>query len=188
MTGRMDDRAVREQVARVEAALEAIEGLPGEPRRTALDAVRQLVELYGEGWARALAEVEAMCPGGAARVAVDELVGHLLMIHGLHPQGVEARVRGALSEVEEAVNADGLAIELLSLDGDTARLRLGGNGHEPGAGIVELVKNAVLAAAPEVERVEVDAPGANGGGGPALVQLRRSGRQAAEEPTARKVQ
>lgn len=180
----MDDRAVRDRVVRVERALEALEGLPAGPRRTALDAVGLLVELYGEGWARALARLEASRPGAASALAEDELVGHLLLIHGLHPDDVESRVREALETVERAVNADGLRIELVELGESVARLRFDGNGHEPAAGFRDLVQQTVLGAAPELELVEIEMPAsANGGSaGPALVQLRRPARQGEGEP------
>ena len=153
----MDERAVAERVARVEGALEALEGLPAGPRGTALEAVAALVELYGEGWARALEAVEAACPGASASLAGDELVGHLLMVHGLHPVAVEARVRGVLEEVEASVNADGLTLELLGVEDGVARLRFHGDGHAA-PGLQGLVEGAVLQAAPELERVEVEVP------------------------------
>ncbi|MFW6084386.1 MAG: hypothetical protein ACODAA_04170 [Gemmatimonadota bacterium] len=175
----MDDRGVREQVVRVEEALEAIESLPAGPRETALDAVSKLVELYGEGWARALSHLEELRPGGSAALAADELVGHLLMIHGLHPEGVEARVRSALREVETTVNSDGLGLELLELRAGVARLRMEGNGQAPREGLRDLVRKVVLDAAPELERIELESPPAGNGGGPALVQLRRADREEA---------
>lgn len=182
----MEDRAVRDRVVRVEEALEALEGLPAGPRQTALDALGLLVELYGEGWSRALARLEELRPGGAAALAEDELVGHLLLIHGLHPDDVESRVREALEVVETSVNADGLRIELVELDETVVRLRFEGNGHAPGPGFRDLVQQVVLGAAPELEMVELEMPPKpNGGNGePALVQLRRAARHG-EGPPAR---
>jgi hypothetical protein len=40
----LDDRDIRERIARVEEALEQLEGLPSAPRETAMDAVAALVE------------------------------------------------------------------------------------------------------------------------------------------------
>lgn len=169
----------------MEEALEQLEGLPSAPRETAMDAVAALVELYGEGWARALACVDVQCPGGAEALAEDELVSHLLMIHGLHPTDIEGRVRGALEEVGSAVNADGLEVELLGIDGGVARLRFGGNGHTPITGLQDLVEQTVFQAAPELERVDVELPTPVGGKGePALVQLRRPPRVEAEGAAA----
>lgn len=176
----MDDRDVRERVARVEKALEAIEALPGGPRGTALDAVTALVELYGEGWARALDRLDRDRAGSAAALVEDELVAHLLMIHGLHPRDIESRVRDALEEVGAAIDADGLEVELIALDEGVARLRFGGNGP-PEGGIRDLIEQAVLRAAPEIERIDVDRPASADGDGPVLVQIQgtRDGKGAA---------
>lgn len=181
----MDDRGIRERVARVEEALEQLEGLPASPRETAMQAVAALVELYGEGWARALACVDVQCPGGAAALAEDELVSHLLMIHGLHPTDVEGRVRGALEEVGTVVNADGLEVELLGIEEGVASLRFGGNGHTPVPGLKDLVEQTVFQAAPELERVDIEMPASAGSDGPVLVQLRRPRREEAEGAAAR---
>jgi hypothetical protein len=172
----LDDRDIRERVARVEGALEKIEGLPAAPRETALDAVGALVDLYGEGWARALAAIRDHCPGGAEVMAEDELVSHLLMLHGLHPTGIEGRIRGAIEEVEAAVNADGLVVELVGVESGVARLKFGGNGHAPIAGLQDLVKETVFHAVPELDRVDLELPAIAGEGEPALVQLRRASR------------
>jgi hypothetical protein len=80
----------RERVSRVEAALEAVEAMPAQQRDRALDAIHELLELYGAGFARVLARLEQ--PDSTVRpaaLAEDELVGHLLMVHGLHPLGFE---------------------------------------------------------------------------------------------------
>lgn len=167
----MDDRDVRERVARVEESLEAIEALPDGPRRTALDAVTALVELYGEAWARALGRLEREGSGSAAALAEDELVAHLLMIHGLHPRNVESRVRDALDAVGAAIDADGLEVELIALEEGVARLRFGG-GAVPEGGVRDLIEQAILRAAPEIERIDVDRPASGDGNGPALVQIR----------------
>lgn len=170
----MDDRAVHEQVARVERALEALESLPAEPRKTALDALALLLDLYGEGWSRALSRLEETCPSGARSLAEDELISHLLLIHGLHPEGVESRVAAALEEIRAVVNSDGLDVELVELAGGVAHLRFDGNGHAPESGLRDLVRQAVLGAAPELEQVDVELPPGARNGGPALVQLRRA--------------
>lgn len=178
----MDDRDVRERVARVEQSLEAIEALPDGPRRTALDAVTALVELYGEGWARALGHLERERSGSAAALIEDELVAHLLMIHGLHPRNVEGRVRDALDAVGAAIEADGLEVELIALEEGVARLRFGG--AAPEGGVRDLIEQAVLRAAPEIERVHVERPASAGGDGPVLVQIRGT-REKGPPPGAR---
>lgn len=174
--GTLDERAVRDRVATVEEAIEELEGLPSDPRRTALDAVAALLDLYGEGWSRALGRLREEWPEAASALAEDELVSHLLLIHGLHPTDVASRVRGALESLEATLDADGTGIELLEVADGVARLRLGGDGRAPPSGVTRLVKETILEAAPDLDGVEVERPEAsdgqeNGGG---LVQLRVS--------------
>ena len=168
----MDDHTVRARVAEVEEALASVEGLAPAPRETALAAVAALVELYGEGWARALARLERACPDAAAFLAEDELLGHLLMIHGLHPLAAETRVRRALRAVRNSVDADGVELELLDIDEGVAHVRLGGNGVS-GSKLPELVEGVVRSAAPELERIEIETAGP-AVAPPALVQIERS--------------
>jgi len=168
----MDDHTVRARIAEVEEALAAVEGLATAPRETALAAVGALVELYGEGWTRALARLERACPDAAAFLAEDELLGHLLMIHGLHPLAPETRVRRALREVKKSVDAD-LRVELLDIDQGVAHVRLSGNGTS-GAALANLVEGVVQSAAPELERVDIELPSGAGTEQPPLVQIQLS--------------
>src|SRR3954454_21928235 len=98
----LDDGAARERVARVDALLEGVEGAIGAvPVGTALAPVQALLDLYGEGLARVVGHVAARDTDAslATAFAGDELVSHLLLLHGLHPEPLDARVRGALDEV-----------------------------------------------------------------------------------------
>ena len=152
----MDDGQAREAVARVEALLARVEGLEDlRARDTALEMVQELLALYGEGLARVVGRV----PEPRA-LAEDELVTHLLLIHGLHPVPVEERVLGALDEVRPYLDSHGGAVELLGVDDNgIVRLALRGSceGCPSSAMTLKLaIEEAVLKAAPEVERVEAE--------------------------------
>ena len=76
----------RERVARVEALLDDLEALADPAaRETALELVQALLELYGEGLARIVAPSQSATTAAGAALAGDELVSHLLLLHGLHP-------------------------------------------------------------------------------------------------------
>ncbi|HSD81286.1 MAG TPA: NifU family protein [Solirubrobacteraceae bacterium] len=139
-------------VARVEGALEDVEALPGRARETAMDAVRALLDLYGEGLARVLEHT-----GAAGALAGDELVAHLLLLHGLHPEPVEDRVTRALDEVRPYLRSHGGDVALLEVRDGVARVRLDGSCHGCPSSAVTLklaVEEAVARAAPDVDRVE----------------------------------
>ena len=151
------------EVGRIEELLERLEALPDPAARdVALETVQALLELYGEGLGRI---VEAVGPEQARELAGDELVEHLLLLHGVHPVGVEARVREALDGVRPYLGSHGGDVELVGVEDGVARIRMQGSceGCPASAATVKLaIEDAVLKAAPDVDRVE-----AEGGGEPA---------------------
>ncbi|MGH3101956.1 MAG: NifU family protein, partial [Thermoleophilia bacterium] len=110
----MDDRQARELVARIDVLLDEVRDV---------ELVQALVDLYGEG----LARIVAHDPECVAGLADDELVSHLLLLHGLHPRPLEQRVRGALADVRPYLEQHGGDVELLGVEGGIARLRLEGS-------------------------------------------------------------
>lgn len=151
----MDDREVRRRVAAVEDRLAALEGLDEPARSAGLDAVQQLVELYGEALARLLGHARS---GGAdgpfdGALAGDELLSHLLLLHGLHPDDAPTRIENALAAMRPQLESRGATVDLVGVDGGVARLHFSAAQPLPEK-LVELFETAVLTAAPEVEAVE----------------------------------
>ena len=83
---RLDDRAVRERLAALDEQLAQLETTPGPIGELALAAVSGLAEIYGQALARALDLVD---PALVERMLGDELIGHLLVLHGIHPSPIE---------------------------------------------------------------------------------------------------
>jgi Fe-S cluster biogenesis protein NfuA len=147
----LDDAQARDRVARIEALLEEVEVLPG-----ATELVEALLDLYGEGLARILGQLDDEQARG---LADDELVAHLLVLHGLHPVPLDERVRGALAEVRPYLESHGGDVELLGVEDGVARLRLQGSCDGCPSSRVTLqsaIENAIHAAAPELEGIEAD--------------------------------
>lgn len=146
----MDDVQAREAAARLEALLDGIE----EDDR-ALAAVQALVELYGEG----LARIVEHAPGPMHEMAGDEVVGHLLLLHDLHPLDLRERVLVALDEVRPYLRTHGGGVELLGVEGAVVRLRLEGSCSGCPSSRVTLehaVEEAIRREAPEVEAIEAE--------------------------------
>jgi Fe-S cluster biogenesis protein NfuA len=144
-------------VAEVERLLDLLEALPDRlARETALETVQAVVELYGEG----LRRIAGGLDGPRVRaLAEDELVAHLLLLHGLHPVTVEQRVRDALVGVRPYLESHGGDVELLEVADGVVRLRLEGSCEGCPASAMTLklaIEEAVLAAAPDVDRVEAE--------------------------------
>jgi Fe-S cluster biogenesis protein NfuA/nitrite reductase/ring-hydroxylating ferredoxin subunit len=149
----------QELVADVERLLEDLESL-ADPvaRQTATGIVDALLELYGAGLERMVEEIAARDPDAeiARAFAEDELISHLLLLHGLHPVALEDRVRDALGEVRPYLESHGGDVELLGIDGPAVRLRLNGScsGCPSSAMTLKLaIENAIQRAAPEIEEV-----------------------------------
>jgi Fe-S cluster biogenesis protein NfuA len=150
---RLADPAVEARLARLDEVLAALEETPGP----ALEAVRLLTEVYGEALARVLDHADE---GLRGRLAEDELAGHLLVLHGIHPEPPERRAARAVEKLRPAVRERGGDLEWGGVDGQVARVRLtsgGGCGSGCGTGsadVAEAVRAAVLAVAPELTSVE----------------------------------
>jgi Fe-S cluster biogenesis protein NfuA/nitrite reductase/ring-hydroxylating ferredoxin subunit len=165
----------QELVAEVERLLDDAESLVDPvARQTATGVVQALLELYGAGLARMVDEIAARDgDGGIARAfAEDELISHLLLLHGLHPIGLEDRVRDALGEVRPYLESHGGNVELLAIEGSAVRLRLNGScsGCPSSAMTLKLaIENAIQKAAPEIAEVIAEADEKTAA--PALLQI-----------------
>ncbi|MFP8942316.1 NifU family protein [Streptomyces fenghuangensis] len=157
-----DDEYARGQAARAEELLSALESLPDSAAAArAIDTVHTLVGLYGDCLARIVDRLGREEGGGEAvrRLAGDELVGHLLLVHGLHPDPAETRVRRALAGLRSRRRLEEGEAELTGISQEEVRVRLraGGRGCSSSPQALEAaVREAVAAAAPEIERVEVE--------------------------------
>lgn len=156
---RLADPDVEARLARLDELLENLEAAPGPTTRSATEAVRLLTEVYGEALARVLDLADGQL---AERLADDELLGHLLVLHDIHPEPAERRAARAVERLRPAVRERGGDVEWAGVEGQVARVRLssggGGCGSGCGAGgaaeVTDAVRAAVLAAAPELTAVE----------------------------------
>lgn len=126
------------------------------------EVVGLVTELYGGGLERVL----QLVPGDAVDgLVADDLVGSLLILHGLHPQSLDDRVTAALDSVRPYLGSHGGDVEVLGIDADEGvlHLRMLGScdGCPSSSETLRLaVKQAVEEAAPEIVHIDVidDAP------------------------------
>ncbi|MDG9712947.1 NifU family protein [Streptomyces sp. DH10] len=149
---RLADPDVEARLARLDEVLEGLEPLPG----AATEAVRLLTEVYGEALARVLDQADEQL---AERLADDELLGHLLVLHDIHPEPPERRAARAVERLRPAVRERGGDVEWAGVEGETGRVRLKTSGCGSGCGgggsdVTDAVREAVLAVAPELTAVE----------------------------------
>jgi hypothetical protein len=143
-------------MGRVEELLASLEKLANPAARVvAHELVQTLLAAHGYGLARML----ELLPGGQIGDAVREAWGRdphvaaLLLLHGLHPVPVETRVRQALEQL------GGVTVELVGIAGGVVRVRVVEAGDLAPADLERLLDEALAAAAPDVEVVEVEGVG-----------------------------
>jgi Fe-S cluster biogenesis protein NfuA/nitrite reductase/ring-hydroxylating ferredoxin subunit len=121
------------------------------------ELVRLLLELHARGLGRAM---EILDERSRRTLAGDSLFSSLLVLHDLHPDDVNTRVQRALDRVRPYLGSHAGGIEFLGVDGTgVAHLRLEGscNGCPSSTVTVKLaIEQAVMDAAPEIERIEVE--------------------------------
>ncbi|MFJ4568459.1 NifU family protein [Streptomyces caelestis] len=156
-TARLADPDVEARLARLDELLNTLESAPGPTTRSATEAVALLTEVYGEALARVLDHADGQL---AERLAEDELLGHLLVLHDIHPEPPERRAARAVERLRPAVRERGGDVEWAGVEGQVGRVRLktgGGCGSGCGGGgsdVTDAVREAVLAVAPELTAVE----------------------------------
>ena len=132
----------------------AVNGAAAHER--AQELVREVVGLYGAGLQRIM-EL-AGDPGLTERLATDDLVASLLLVHGLHPHDAHRRVSEALDRVRPYLGSHGGDVDLLEIDEGVVRLAFKGSCKSCPSSAVTLelaVEDAVRAAAPEITSIEV---------------------------------
>ena len=139
---------------KIEQMLEQVESHPDPGVREATrELVRELLDFHREAIARMLELSE-----NRAALATDLKVSSLLLLHGLHPDELGVRVERALDKVRPYLGSHGGSVELVAIDAGRIRLRLQGScdGCPSSAETLRhTIEEAILAAAPDAEGVEV---------------------------------
>ena len=164
--------------ARVEELLDSLKsGGFGPAASAAEELVSLLVGLYGDGLAQIMTVLAENGTAGAAMIdalAEDPVVESLLLLHGLHPLDVDARIQRALDRVRPYLGSHAGGVEYLGVRDGVARLRLEGSCHGCPSSTVTVqlaITGAVQDAAPEVSDVVVE--GMTAPPEPGLLQIGR---------------
>jgi Fe-S cluster biogenesis protein NfuA len=151
--------AIEELVRKLESAGDA--GV----RATARELVQALLDVHSAGLERVMELIDqAGEPGAAliARLAEDDIVKHLLVLHGLHPVDLEARVQQAVEAARPSLRSKGGHVERVVVDeaGTVAvTLRVEGGNHgcgSPSATLEAAVQDAIYTSAPDVASLIVE--------------------------------
>jgi Fe-S cluster biogenesis protein NfuA len=148
----------------MEELIKAVEQIPdAQTREQTRELVSTLLDLHATGLERALDLVYENENGGATmidKLAQDNVVSNLLILHGLHPLDLETRVRAALAKVKPRLGQHGGSVELIGVTPEGGvKLRLEGNCHGCPSSRVTLkssIEEELYAAAPDITGLEVE--------------------------------
>lgn len=153
-----DRRAVGDRLEELLGALE--QSLDLQSWEQVHDVVRLVTDLYGGGLARIL-DLAGNDQNLRRRLAEDDLVASLLVLHDLHPLTLEDRVSGAVDSVRPYLGSHGGDVEVLDIDRDagvvTVRMLGSCDGCASSSATLELaVQRAIEGSAPEITRIAVE--------------------------------
>jgi Fe-S cluster biogenesis protein NfuA len=147
-----------QQMQRIEALIESLEKLSNPAARVvARELVQTLLHAQGVGLHRMLEIAEAHGAGAAiAAWGADNLVGNLLMLHGLHPVSLTTRAQQAIDSVRPLLRCQGGELELVTVTEQRVRVRLRGSCALSGAELEHTLEEAFASCAPDVQVIEVE--------------------------------
>jgi len=155
---------------RIEQLLGEFDGADAE---LAEDLVHTLIEFYGAGLARIVEIVDGPL---LDRLAEDDHIRGLLVLHDLHPRSTHERVTEALDKVRPYLGSHAGDVEFVGIDDGVLRLRLQGTCDGCPSSTVTAkyaIERVVREAAPEISDVVVEGvvPEETGPGGRPLLPL-----------------
>jgi hypothetical protein len=157
----MDTARFQERMQRIEELIAAIqEHANPVVRASAVELVRTLLDVHRAGLAQTLEQIARQGEPGQVilnDLLQNDLVSRLLLLHGLHPVDLQTRLERALDSLRPRLQSFGADAELAQATHEVVEMRVrGGSGH-----VHRLLEEAILAAAPDVLRIEfanADAP------------------------------
>ncbi len=160
---KLEHKEFQQRMTRIENLVRDIEGIAAPAAQVAAKTLLQTVlELYGAGLERMFEIIYASEVGGQDLIdelGQDELVGSILLLHGLHPFSLETRVTMALEKVRPYLGSHGGNVELVGLEDGLVRLRLQGScdGCPSSAMTLELaIEEALQEFAPDIAGLKVE--------------------------------
>jgi len=173
----VEERELQKRLAHVDTLVGELERLPDLASRALVEELLSTVlDLHGEALSRML---DALGPRGERaadqlleRMAADDVIRGVLLLHGLHPLDLRSRVEGALESVRPYMKTHGGGVELIDVAGDIVRIRLEGHCQGCPSSAVTLklaVEKAIYEAAHDVSAIEVVEPAGSPASGPPLM-------------------
>jgi Fe-S cluster biogenesis protein NfuA/nitrite reductase/ring-hydroxylating ferredoxin subunit len=160
----LNRKEFQQRAQTIEELVAKLETVADPDQRAATKALLcAITELYGAGLERMMELAHSNGEAGAALVAGferDDIVKGLLLLHGLHSQGLEERILQALEKTRPYLKSHGGNVEFLGVDDSgVVKLRLEGSCHGCPSSSVTLklaIEDAIYEAAPDITGLQVE--------------------------------
>jgi hypothetical protein len=150
----------QEWIDRIEELVHRAESVEDPSLRSiAVDLLEAVLSFHAAGLDRIMEIAASSGPAGEAiidRIAADDLVSSVLLLHGLHPDDLETRLNHAVEKWCRMYGSGSVAVSLLAIEENTVRLRFDTNRVWSGAPIKASIEAAIYQAAPEITSVIVE--------------------------------
>jgi hypothetical protein len=148
----------QERTRRIEGLVNALKAIPdAAARQCAEELVASVMDLHCAGLERTL-EILANAgePGASATrsLAEDELTGSLLVLHGLHPDDFETRIRRGLDQARQITRSHGAHLEVLAITPESVHVKISGASDR---GLESALREALLESAPDADEIVIEA-------------------------------
>ena len=157
-----NDSEFQEQVRQLGKLVTQLDELPdGATKTAARELVQLLMDVHGKGLERVMEIVFDSGDSGPTiidKLGQDSIVGKLLLLYSLHPDGLEARIQSALDRIRPRLRKLACTIEIESVQEGAVQLRLATSGHSCGSSTKDLrsiVEDGMFEFAPDVTSLEI---------------------------------
>ena len=157
-----NDSEFQEQVRQLGKSVAQLDELPdGVTKTAARELVQLLMDVHGRGLERVMEIVFDSGDSGPKiidKLGQDSIVGNLLLLYSLHPDGLEARIQSALDRIRARLRKLACTIELENVQEGAVQVRLATSGHSCGSSTKDLraiVEDGMFEVAPDVTSLEI---------------------------------
>ena len=159
----MDNQTTLQRAEQVEEILCRFDESPDErAKEDAGELVRALMDIHAAGLSRMVDVLANAGQPGAEmlkRFAADETISGLLVLYGLHPVSLSERVRTVIADLQPMLNSHQAKVETIAINEGHLRLQIVAKAtgcQSTGAGLKQLVEDAIIGAAPDLEGLELE--------------------------------
>jgi Fe-S cluster biogenesis protein NfuA len=158
-----DSKDFREDMQQIGELVQQIESIADPAARASTKKlVQSIMDLHGRALEKALEVVAAAGEPGMSiidRLGDDPLVSSVLILYGLHPEDLQARVTKAVDRIRPQLRKQGCEVELLDVNEGAIRVRVETGSHSCGSTAKTLqasLEGAIYDAAPDLTSLVIE--------------------------------